>query len=481
MSYKDHTQIVHEKLLDTQMRTNIFTVMHTLRKNRKNLLKTRYHNWEELREIGKRAKNNNLAHLDERLLEFEKNATKNGFKVHWADTKEEACKIIYDLMKEKNVNKILKGKSMASEEIHLNHYLEEKGVQAFETDLGEVIIQLLGEAPVHIVVPAIHKNRYEIGEIFAEKLGAKKESEPEKLNAIARNHMREEFKTFTMGLSGVNFALAKEGAIWLLENEGNGRMCTTLPDIHVAICGIEKLVENFEDACALDTLLIPSATGQVLTNYNNIISGPRREGELDGPKEVHIVMLNNNRTDMATNEEAYEALRCIRCGACINHCPVYDNIGGHSYMSTYPGPIGAAISSYLSGIDEIGSIVSLCSLCGRCDEVCPVKIPLSKIIRQTRRDKVGQGKNPPKGADKLHHNKMEQQVFKGFEYATTHGLAWRTTMKGAKLGNGFIHSFGKSLPVVKNWLRYKDLLEFDYDLHKNLEQRAKEDKGLIYE
>ncbi|MDY6057472.1 MAG: LUD domain-containing protein, partial [Campylobacter lanienae] len=239
-----HEQIVKIKLGDTQLRQNLTIAMHTLQKNRLNVINAKFNNWQGLRDKAKKAKNNALMSLSDRLIEFEKNATKNGIKVHWASSATDACEIIYELMRQNNIKKILKGKSMASEEIGLNHYLANKGLNAIETDLGELIIQLNDEAPVHIVVPAIHKNRNEIGKIFQEKLGSNLESEPEKLNQIARKHLRDQFEGLEMGLSGVNFAMSKEGAFWLIENEGNGRMCTTAPKIHVALCGIEKVMES---------------------------------------------------------------------------------------------------------------------------------------------------------------------------------------------------------------------------------------------
>lgn len=473
----DHTSIVHEKLNDKQLRQNLSSAMHTLQTNRKNLIQKRFNDWQGLRDNGEAVKNNALSDLKEKLLEFEQNATKNGFIIHWAKDGNEACEIIYSLMIEKNIDKILKGKSMASEEIHLNHFLKERGIKAVETDLGELIIQLIDEPPVHIVVPAIHKNRYEIGEIFHEHLNAPKESEPEKLNAIAREYMRGEFKSLKMGLGGVNFAISKEGAIWMLENEGNGRMCTTIPDITVNICGIEKIVESFEDAITLDTLLVPSATGQFITNYNNIISGPRKDDELDGPKECHIILLDNNRSKMLQNDEYYEALRCIRCGACMNFCPVYDKIGGHSYQSVYPGPIGEVITPNLFGMDKNSELLTLCSLCGRCSEVCPVQIPLADLIRKLRRDKVGEGKNPPIGTDKLHKSLIEKLIFKANSKAQMNGFLFRSGMKVVKTMNPIIQKFGHKLPVIKKWLEYKDLENFDFDLH----QEVQKIEGVIYE
>lgn len=473
----NHKDIVHTKLHDKQLRDNLFSAMHLLQTNRKKLIGLKFNNWEDLRRKAKKAKNHSLDTLADRLEEFEKNATRNGFKVHWAKDGEEACNIIYNLMKEKNADTVLKQKTMASEEIGLNHFLEAKGLNSLETDLGEVIIQLADEKPVHIVVPAIHKNRYQIGELFHEKLGVPKEHEPEKLNAIARDHMREKFKKAKMGVCGANFAMSKEGAIWLVENEGNGRMCTTLPDILVSICGIEKVIDTIEDAATAQALLSASATGQFITNYNNIVVGTRKEGELDGPKECHIILLDNHRTDILAHEDYYEALRCIRCGACMNFCPVYDKIGGHSYQAVYPGPIGEVISPQIFGMDKHGDVVSLCSLCGRCSEVCPVKIPLAELIRKLRRDKIGQGKNPPFGANNIKHSKIEQLGFKGFQALATSGFIWRQAMFGARIFNSPIHSFGKSIPVLKDWFAYKDLAEFDFNTYASVEDM----EGVIYE
>lgn len=425
MSNQGHNAIVHSALNDNQLRKNLKSVMDTLKGNRKNLIASRYTDWEALREQGRAVKQKSLSQLDTLLERFEQNALKNGFKVHWANDSTEVNEIIYKLMQEKGVNKILKGKSMASEETHLNAFLKQKGIEPVETDLGELIIQLIDEPPVHIVAPAIHKNRYQIGEIFQQKLGANLESEPEKLNEIARVHLRKEFKEFKMGLSGVNFAIANEGAIWLIENEGNGRMSTTASDIHIAICGIEKVVESFEDASILDALLVPSATGAPITCYNNIITSPRKEGELDGPKEVHIIMLDNNRSNMLKDSHFYRSLSCIRCGTCLNHCPVYDKIGGHAYLSTYPGPIGEVISPQLFGMQKFGHMVSLCSLCGRCSEVCPVKIPLAELIRDLRSEKVGQGRKNLKSNDGSSRDRNEEYAMKQFANAATNGDAWR--------------------------------------------------------
>ncbi|MCI5969233.1 LutB/LldF family L-lactate oxidation iron-sulfur protein [Helicobacter sp.] len=472
-----HEQIVNTKLNDRQMRENLNIAMHTLQKNRLKVIEDKFQDWQGLRSKAEQAKNNALMRLEERLLEFEANATKNGIQVHWASSSNDACEIIYTLMQEKNITKILKGKSMASEEIGLNHYLEAKGISAIETDLGELILQLNGETPVHIVVPAIHRNRYEIGKIFEDKLNAPLETEPEQLNAIARKHLRSEFEGLQMGLSGVNFAMSKEGAFWLIENEGNGRMCTTAPDIHIALCGIEKVMESFEDAATMVHLLTPSATGQFIPTYNNIITGPRKNGDLDGPKEVHIVLFDHHRSDMLAHQDYYEALRCIRCGACMNFCPVYDKIGGHTYQTIYPGPIGEVISPNLFGIDATGDILSFCSLCGRCSEVCPVKIPLADLIRKLRSNKVGQGENPPLGASALEYDKAESSAMRNFVRLATNGAIWRFSLSKAHYFNGILHKFKDSLPVVKKWSAFKELPQIKLDLYQEIQKMD----GVIYE
>lgn len=479
MSHQEHTNIVHTKLNDKQLRKNLKSVMDTLKTNRKNLITSRYTDWEALREQGKAVKQKSLSQLNILLERFEQNAIKNGFIVHWATDSKEVNEIIYKLMQEKGVNKILKGKSMASEETHLNAFLKQKGINPIETDLGELIIQLIDEPPVHIVAPAIHKNRYQIGEIFQQKLGANLESEPEKLNEIARVHLRKEFQEFKMGLSGVNFAIANEGAIWLIENEGNGRMSTTASNIHIAICGIEKIVESFEDASILDALLVPSATGAPITCYNNIITSPRKEGELDGPKEVHIIMLDNNRSTMLKDSHFYRALSCIRCGTCLNHCPVYDKIGGHAYLSTYPGPIGEVISPQLFGMKNFGHMVNLCSLCGRCSEVCPVKIPLAELIRDLRSEKVGQGRKNLKNNDDSLRDKNEEYMMRQFAKAATNGNSWRKLLDlpSKPLLMPLAKIFSSFIPGLKNWVAYRTFPTLNGKLHKKVSNM----KGVIYE
>ena len=468
-------------LADMQLRENLKSSMDTLKTNRKKLIENRYHDWESLRELGKQIKQKALKNLPELLEKFEYNAKTNGMQVHWAKDSKEANEIIYSLAKSHNIDTILKGKSMASEEIHLNAFLKQKGVNAIETDLGELIIQLIDEPPVHIVAPAIHKNRNQIGKIFEENLKVSFTNVPEELNGIARTHLRKEFQSFKMGLTGVNFAIANEGAIWLLENEGNGRMSSSVPDIHVAICGIEKVIESFEDACVLDMLLVPSATGAPITCYNNIISSPRKKDEFDGPKEIHIIMLDNNRSKMLAQPHYYQALSCIRCGTCLNHCPIYDKIGGHSYLATYPGPIGEVISPQIFGLDNCGYMTNLCSLCGRCSEKCPVKIPLAELIRDLRSERIGQGMKQIKGYNNVQYDKEEQKMMKEFSKVATNGWKWRIAFKLLHIITPFL-PFIIHIKIIKKSLFGKWLLNHELPvLNGNLHTKVKKIKGIIYE
>lgn len=469
--------IVNEKLQDEQLRKNLSTVMDTLKNNRKKLIANRFLDWEDLRDRGYQVKQKSLSQLDTLLEKFELNAIKNGFNVHWANDSNEANEIVLNLMMSNNITKILKGKSMVSEETHLNSFLKAKGLNPIETDLGEIIIQLIDEPPVHIVVPAIHKNRYQIGEIFMNKLGMPLESEPEKLNSMAREYLRKEFKEFKLGLSGVNFAIANEGAIWLLENEGNGRMSTTACDIHVAFCGIEKVIESFEDASILNALLVPSATGAPVTCYNNIISSPRKNGELDGPKEVHIILLNNNRSNILKDPHYYHSLSCIRCGTCLNHCPVYDKIGGHAYLSTYPGPIGEVISPQIFGLNKFSPMLDLCSLCGRCSEVCPVKIPLANLIRDLRSERVGQGRKNVIGSNDVPKNRGEKFLMSNFASAATNPIKWRLTLKMIGVFSIFGKYLAPLLPLLRQWVLYRDFPTINSNIHKKISSL----KGVIYE
>ena len=342
---------------------------------------------QELRNLGAAIRRYSLAHLPRLLEQLERNLVANGIQVHWAETADEANAIVLDIARRRAAKSVIKGKSMVSEEVALNHALEAAGIEALESDMGEYIVQLAGEGPSHIIMPAIHKTKQQIAALFAEKIqGVDYTENVDELIQIGRRVLREKFAAADIGLSGVNFAVAETGTLVLLENEGNGRMCTTVPKAHIAITGIEKVVEKLEHVPPLFSLLTRSATGQAVTTYLNLISGPRKPDELDGPGEVHLILLDNGRTQAYGDAELRATLQCIRCGACMNHCPVYARIGGHAYGTTYPGPIGAIISPHLMGIGATHALATASTLCGACAEVCPVRIPIPQLLIRLRNE-----------------------------------------------------------------------------------------------
>ncbi|KIF81577.1 LutB/LldF family L-lactate oxidation iron-sulfur protein [Noviherbaspirillum autotrophicum] len=340
---------------------------------------------EQLRDLGEAIRQHALANLPDLLVQLEAKLQAAGVHVHWAATAQDANDIIHRIVQSRQAKRIIKGKSMASEEIELNHYLEERGIACLESDMGEYIVQMAGEKPSHIVMPAIHKTRGEIGELFEKNIPDSPYTEDvDTLIQTGRRALRQAFVDADIGLSGVNFAAADTGTLWLVENEGNGRLSTTVPDTHIAIMGLEKVVAKLEYIVPLSNLLTRSATGQAITTYFNLISGPRRPGELDGPREVHLVLLDNGRTQAYADEQLRSTLQCIRCGACMNHCPVYSRIGGHAYGTTYPGPIGAIISPHLLGLEATADLTTASTLCGACGEVCPVRIPIPQLLVRLR-------------------------------------------------------------------------------------------------
>ena len=342
---------------------------------------------ETLRTLGEQIRQYNLGKLPELLVQLESNLVRNGIQVHWAETPEEANQIILGLCKKHSAKLMVKGKSMVSEEIELNHAAEAAGIDALESDMGEYIVQLAHEKPSHIIMPAIHKTKEQIAKLFHENVpGVEYTDNVDALIQIGRNVLREKFLEADVGLSGVNFAVAETGTLCLVENEGNGRMCTTAPAVHIAITGIEKIVEKLDHIPPLYSLLTRSATGQNISTYFNMISGPRKAGEKDGPQEVHLVLLDNGRTQAYADEQLRKTLQCIRCGACMNHCPVYTRIGGHAYGTTYPGPIGKIISPHMLGLEATATMATASSLCGACGEVCPVKIPIPELLMRLREE-----------------------------------------------------------------------------------------------
>ncbi len=372
---------------DKQLRGALRNLASTIGERRKVALTT-VDDWEGLRERARRVKDETLAHLDRYLEAFADNAARAGAQIHWAHDADEACAIVLRLLREHNATHVVKSKSMATEEIHLNAALEAEGLAPVETDLGEWIIQLAKETPSHIVVPAIHKSKQQIAELFAEKLGIEPTDDVAVLTSAARRILRQRFAEAQVGISGVNFGVAETGTILILENEGNVRLTTSLPKTHIAVMGIEKVIPRFTDLDVFLKLLPRSGTGQSLTAYQSLITGTKRRPEDEGPEEVHIVLMDNGRSRMLNHPVTRQSLACIRCGACLNACPVYQQIGGHAYGSVYPGPIGAVITPQLIGLGKTAQLPYASSLCGACREVCPVKIDIPQLLLHLRAEVV---------------------------------------------------------------------------------------------
>ena len=341
-------------------------------------------NWEDLRSEARAIKDEVLSHLDRYLEEFVASAESRGAKIHWARDAAEANSIICGLAAEHKVRIVVKSKSMTTEETHLNTALEAAGMQVVETDLGEYIIQLAEEPPSHIIAPAIHKTRGQIAELFNAELGMPLTDDVARLTSTARATLRDRFAAADLGISGVNFAIADTGTIVIVEKEGNIRLTTSLPRIHIAVMGIEKVLPRFADLDVFLKLLPRSGTGQRLTTYQSYITGTKRQPADEGPDELHIVLLDNGRSRMLAHPVTRQSLACIRCGACLNACPVYQQVGGHAYGSVYPGPIGAVITPQLMGIEKAAQLPYASSLCGACREVCPVKIDIPRLLLHLR-------------------------------------------------------------------------------------------------
>jgi L-lactate dehydrogenase complex protein LldF len=344
-----------------------------------------------VRERAKNIKWRAIETLDQQLEAFELNFTKRGGKVIWAETTEQAQEEILKICKEKNCKTLVKSKSMVTEEIHLNDFLEKNNIESIETDLGEYIQQLDGEPPYHIVTPAMHKSKEDVAKLFAEKLGTPANLTPEELTLVARQKLREKYVQAEVGVTGANFIISDTGSIAVTENEGNARLSCAWPKTHIAIVGIEKVIPSLTDLALFWPLLSTFGTGQQMTVYNTVVSGPRQANEPDGPEEMYVILLDNGRTNILANPQTRESLYCIRCGACLNACPVYKNIGGHAYGATYSGPIGSVITPHLSGMDEFKHLSYASSLCGNCTEVCAVKINLHELLLENRHEAVEQG------------------------------------------------------------------------------------------
>lgn len=335
-----------------------------------------------------------LKNWDRYLLEFEKNMTANGAEVLWAENAQEATEYIRKILTENEARLLVKSKSMTTEEIELNETAESLGVESVETDLGEFIVQVAGEKPYHIVTPAMHKSKEDIATLFHEKFSTPANSTPEALTDYVRGVLRKKYTAAEIGVTGANFLIADIGGISVTENEGNGIMSTAFPKVHIVIAGIEKIIPKMIQLGLFYPLLAAHGTGQQITAYNSIFTSPRRAAETDGPEKMVVILLDNGRTTIFADDEACESLACIRCGACLNGCPVYKTIGGYTYESTYSGPIGSVITPFLKGFKDFSHLSFASSLCGRCNEVCPVKIPLTDILLANRRKTVEQGLRP---------------------------------------------------------------------------------------
>jgi len=409
---------------------------------------------EGLRSLGRAIKEKSLANLPFLLETLEAKVKEAGGVVHWARTGKEACRIVCDLAKQRDVRTVVKGKSMVTEEIGLNQALQSQGIETWETDLGEFIIQLAGEPPSHIIGPAVHKSKEQIAELFAEKLGVPKVEAPEELTRIARQKLREKFVGADMGITGANAAVAETGSIVLLENEGNIRLSVTIPRIHVALVGIEKVIPTLEDLAVILALLPRSATGQKLSCYTSIITGPRRPGELDGPEEFHLILLDNGRSKILADPDRRQSLYCLRCGSCLNVCPVYRKVGGHSYGWVYSGPIGAVLTPQLVPARLARDLPFASTLCGACAEVCPVKIELPKLLL-TMRQRLTEDPNFDGGIPLI-----LKLAAKFHGWLLTHYSLYRLAMDGARVASRLLMYDGRWSwlpPPLSRWARKRYL------------------------
>jgi L-lactate dehydrogenase complex protein LldF len=388
----DFPQRARVALRDTQLRRNLAHATDTIREKRARVVEE-VPDWEELRTAGAALKDATLATLDERLLELEERVQARGGTVHWARDAEEANRIVVGLVDQTGAREVVKVKSLTTDEIHLNEALAAHGIDAIETDLAELIVQLAGDEPSHILVPAIHKNRAQIRELFESKLGmGPLADDPHALTEAARLYLRERFLRARVGISGANFAVAETGTVCVVESEGNGRMCTTLPETLITILGIEKVVHRLTDLGIFLQLLPRSSTAERMNPYTSLWTGVH---EGDGPQDFHLVLLDNGRTNALADSEGRETLRCIRCSACLNVCPVYARTGGHAYGSVYPGPIGAILTPLLVGVERASSLPYASSLCGACADVCPVRIDIPRVLVHLRGAAVAQKPHTP--------------------------------------------------------------------------------------
>lgn len=407
--------------------------------------------FEDIRDAGRDLKNHTLANLDVYLEQYEQRVAEAGGHVHWAETAEDARKIVLDICRSVDAKTVNKGKSMISEEIGVNDYLEENGIKAVETDLGEYIIQLRGEAPSHIVAPAVHVTVPEVDELFRERhpqFDPDRRLDHAAMLSEARAVLREKYFQAEVGITGANILVAETGQSVIVTNEGNGDLSQSLPKVHIVIASIEKIAPTLEDATTILRLLGRSATGQAMTSYTTFSAGPRRAEDPDGPEEYHVVLLDNGRTEML-GSEFQDMLRCIRCAACMNHCPVFQSVGGHAYGWVYPGPMGAVLTPSLIGVEEGGQLPNASTFCGRCESVCPMRIPLPKMMRHWREREFEKHLNP-----RAVRGGLGLWAF----FAARPGLYRLISRMGARFLSWRARGKGKiaSLPLAGGWTAHRD-------------------------
>ena len=451
-------QKIHKTLADPKLQLAIYTATGRLKEHRINAIAPEIlPDYQELRTQANSIKKHAIENLDHYLEEFERHVEAHGGKVVYCKDGTEVADFILSLARERQAQLIVKSKSMTTEEVDLNERLEHHGLESVETDLGEYILQLAHERPYHIVAPALHYTRYDVADIFERRLHVPNETVIEKQTAIARSVLREKFLAADIGISGANFLVADSGAVVIIENEGNARLTTSAPRIHIAVAGIEKVIPRAQDLGTFLKLLARSATGQLLSVYTSFLSGPRRDGEIDGPDEFFVVLLDNGRTKLLPDRSKRQSLYCIRCGACLNTCPVYRRIGGHSFPWVYSGPIGAILTPQFMGVAHEPGLPFASSLCGACGEVCPVKIDIPKILLELRSE-------VKKSETREKQNRLEKLAFRAFAWLMTHPrlyeLAGRMAASMAPGDDGgWVRSVSPMLNVapVRAWLSQRDL------------------------
>jgi L-lactate dehydrogenase complex protein LldF len=449
---------IHNTLADANLQLAIYTATARLKEKRiETVAPDALPDYQELRTQANAVKKHTIENLDYYLEEFERNVEAHGGKVVYAKDGTEVADFVLALAKDRGARLIVKSKSMTTEEVDLNERLEHDGLESVETDLGEFIVQLARERPYHIVAPALHLTRYDVADLFTKRLNVPRETVIEKQTAIARAVLRQKFLAADIGISGANFLVAGSGAVVLVENEGNIRLTTSAPKIHIAIAGIEKMIPRAQDLATFLKLLGRSGTGQSLTVYTSFLSGPRRGGETDGPDEFYVVLLDNGRTRLLPDRGKRQSLYCIRCGACLNACPVYRKIGGHSFPWVYSGPIGAIITPQFMGVSHEPGLPFASSLCGACSEVCPVKIDIPKVLLELRSD-------VKKAEARDHRNRLEKLAFRAFAWLMTHPRLYEMAGKLAAAAappdaSGWIKGVPAPMNIgpLRAWLSQRDL------------------------